>query len=311
MEDIVTLEHLVKNKADLEARDETGATPLHIATQCKPNLISYFLTKRADVTATDGEGFSALAWACIKGHAPAVRELLRGYADGEALMASSSKTALSLCAERGHLECVTELLNWTAVETLNSDGSTALMCACHNLEAEVVSLLLSKNAKVNLSDSEGWTALMHSVTAPVSLTSSNEQSEQRVNLDGVLGKRSCVEMLLLHGAQVDAQTTDGLTALVIAAGRDRPMAVKRLLEFRADVNLSTARGQTPLLMATAHDLPHVVRILIVARADINQTNFKGASPLQIAEKYAFKEVTDLLKKAGATAPKTKKKNKAK
>lgn len=124
MEDIVTLEHLVKNKADLEARDETGATPLHIATQCKPNLISYFLTKRADVTATDGEGFSALAWACIKGHAPAVRELLRGYADGEALMASSSKTALSLCAERGHLECVTELLNWTAVETLNSDGST-------------------------------------------------------------------------------------------------------------------------------------------------------------------------------------------
>lgn len=38
MEDQVTLEHLMKQRADLEAKEEsTGATPLHIAAiQCKP-----------------------------------------------------------------------------------------------------------------------------------------------------------------------------------------------------------------------------------------------------------------------------------
>ncbi|CAE8622026.1 unnamed protein product, partial [Polarella glacialis] len=69
MEDQVTLEHLVKQKANLEARDDTGATPLMIAaTRNKPNTVSWLLSHRATCSGKDSEGFSALTWACIKGN---------------------------------------------------------------------------------------------------------------------------------------------------------------------------------------------------------------------------------------------------
>mmetsp|Transcript_73093 Transcript_73093/g.136605 ORF Transcript_73093/g.136605 Transcript_73093/m.136605 type:complete len:339 (-) Transcript_73093:70-1086(-) len=310
MEDQVTLEHLAKQKADLEARDETGATPLHIAaTQNRPAIIAWLLGRRASVVTTDKEGFSALAWACVRGHSSAVKELLAGRADTEAVMTTREKTALSLSAERGHLNCIQELLAGKAsLEQTNADGGSLLMCAAHTGEADIMAALLDKKMNPNQADNEGWTALMHSVTAPV-IAAGGEFGEKRVHLEGAIGRKSCMELLLLHKADVNAQALDGLSSLIIAAGRDRGMAVKRLLEFRAQVNHATARGQTALLMAAAHDLPDVVRMLIMASADVNHTNAKNCSALSLAEKYDCKEVVALLKRAGAVEAKGKKKKK--
>jgi len=312
MEDQVTLEHLAKQKANLESRDETGATPLHIAaTQNRPTIIAWLLGRRADILSTDKEGFSALAWACVRGHASSVKELLIGRADTEAVMTTREKTALALSAERGHLNCIQELLAGKAsLEQTNADGSTLLMCAAHTGEADVVSSLLHRKMNPNQVDFEGWTALMHSVTAAV-VAAGGEFGEKRVNLEGAIGKKSCMELLLLHKAEVNCQAQDGLSPLIIAAGRDRSVAVKRLLEFRAQVNMATSKGQTALLMAAAHDLPDIVRMLILAAADVNHVNGKNCSALSLAEKYDCKEVVALLKRAGAVDPKGKKKKKGK
>lgn len=322
MEDQVTLEHLVKQKADLESVDETGATPLHIAsTQCKPHTVKWLISRRADLCAMDQHGFSALTWACVKGHRTVVTELLAGRAPpdeplmwwrdkGQALTASSGKTPLSLTCERGHLDCVEELLLRGAhIDSKNRDGTTPLMSAAHHAETEIVSFLLNRNVPVNSVDAEGWTPLMYSVNAP--LPGLGEAGEQRVLLDGAVGRKSTTELLLLHKADCNAETPDGLTPLAIAAGQDRPQAVKRLLEGRASCNAVTAKGQSPLLLAAGADLPNVVRALIMAAAEVNQVSGKGESALLIAEKYGYKEVVDLLKKSGATAPKGKKKKKGK
>jgi ankyrin repeat protein len=312
MEDQVTLEHLVKQKADLESKDETGATPLHIAAaQSRPQTIAWLVSHRADVSALDSEGFNALTWACVKGHHAAVAQLLTCRANPDLECSSNGKTPLSLAAERGHKECISELLDQRAsLLRANRDSTSALMCAAHHNETDIVAYLLGRNCAVNKTDDEGWTALHYIVNAPVPPTTlGGEASEKKVLLDGSVGKKFATELLLLHKADCNAQSNDGLTPLLICSGKDRPVAVRRLLESKAEVNLCSARGQSPLLMAAAHDLPDVVRALILAQAEVNHQNLKGKSPLSIAEEMGNKEVVELLKRAGAVAKAKGKKKK--
>lgn len=314
MEDTVTLEHLAKQKVDLEYRDEMGSTPLHVAsTQCKPDTVQWLLRHRANVAAIDSEGFSALTWACIKGHKEVLTLLIAGKADVEEITGSSGKTPLSLAAERGHFDCVEELLAKKAsMQKANIDGSNALMCASHRGETEVVLHLLGKNSLANQNDSEGWTPLIYALNNTVaSRSQGGENVEKKVALDGILGRRTAVEILLLHRADVNARTADGLSPLIVACGHDRPQGVRRILEARAEVNAAAAKGQTALLMAAVHNLPDVARALIMANAEVNATNAKHDSPLSLSEKHGFKDLVDLLKKAGAVAPKAKKKGKKK
>ncbi|CAE8587874.1 unnamed protein product, partial [Polarella glacialis] len=205
---------------------------------------------------------------------------------------SSGKTPLSLSAERGHASVVDELLARRArVDQPNLDGSTALMCAAHQCEAGVVSLLLSRNALVNNADTEGWSALMYAMNAPASAyhsLSGNERGEKMVGIEGVIGRKSTLDLLVLHKADVNAQSADGLSPLLIVSSHDRPLAVKQLLDCRAQVNMATMKGQTPILMAAASDLPAVVKTLIIASGDPNQANAKGDCPLSVSEKQGFK-----------------------
>jgi len=176
------------------------------------------------------------------------------------------------------------------------------MCAAHHNETEVIAYLLSRSCPVNQTDDDGWNALMYAVNAPVPASGvGGELAEKKVHLDGSMGKKHATELLLLHKADANAQSVDGLSPLLICAGHDRPLAARRLLENRAEVNLNTQRGQSPLLMAAAHNLPNVVRALIMAQAEVNHENLKGKSSLALAAEFQYKEVADLLIKAGAKA----------
>ncbi|CAE7667629.1 unnamed protein product [Symbiodinium pilosum] len=311
MEDQVTLEHLIKQKANLEARDETGATALHIATtRNMPSTVSWLLRHRADCFAKDGDGYHALTWACIKGHLQIVKILLEARASIEEAASSSGKTPLSLAAERGHKEVVEELLAKQArLDQTNTDGSTPLHAAAHQCEVEIVAHLLSRKSIVNVADNEGWTPLMYAVNSPTSARDSvrPELNERKVHIEGAIGKKSTLELLLLHKADANVQSVEGLSPLIIVCAYDRPHAVKQLLDAKAQVNMATAKGQSAMLMAAVNDLPGVAKALIVGNADVNQANGKGESPLSVSEKNGFREVADLLKSAGALPPKGGKK----
>jgi len=315
MEDQVTFDHLLKQRASLEAKDESGATPLHIAaTHGKMSALGWLLRCRADLVSADDKGYDALSWACLKGHQSAVGLLLQNRADPEGNETGNAKTPLVLTAERGHLDCLQELLRGRAhLERTSKDGSTPLMCAAHQAETEVVAFLLGKQATVNVADQEGWTALLYAMNASLP-PGGGEQAEKKVIIDGVFSRVSMAELLLLHGANANVQTADGLTPLIVACAQDRQLAIKKLLEFRAQVNMTSARGQSPLLMAAANNLPEVCRALIGAKADVNHVNEKKISPLQVAEKFNTSgdtEVYNLLTQAGAVAPKGKKGKKGK
>eukprot|EP00435_Cladocopium_sp_Y103_P028497 s2_g7.t1 len=311
MQDQVTLDHLIRQKANLEARDETGATPLHIAvTRNMPKTVQWLLRHRASCSATDGDGYQALTWACIKGHLQIVKILLEAKASTAEAALSTGKTPLSLAAERGHMPVVQELLSKQAkVDQLNGDGSTALHSACHRCEVEIVAHLLERKSLVNALDNEGWTPLMYAMNSNAATSDGPrpELGERKVHVDGVIGAKSTLELLLLHKADVNAQSMDGLSPLIIVSAHDRPHAAKQLLSAKAQVNMANAKGQTAMLMAANNDLPVVAKTLIMGNADVNQANTKGESPLSVSEQLGFKDVAELLKSAGALPPKGGKK----
>ena len=58
-----------------------------------------------------------------------------------------------------------------------------------------------------------------------------------------IGDVAIVELLVEHGADINALDADGFTPLQLAAIRGNMKVVKRLVELKADVNLTTADGK--------------------------------------------------------------------
>ena len=90
------------------------------------------------------------------------------------------------------------------------------MIASQNGHSEVVELLLSKQADVNI-QSNGWTALM--------IASHN-------------GYSRIAELLLLNKADVNIQNNDGFTALMIGCIKGHSQVVQLLLSKQADIDIT-------------------------------------------------------------------------
>ena len=76
-----------------------------------------------------------------------------------------------------------------------------------------------------------------------------------------------MEQALARGAMVDGRTTNGITALSIAASEGNVVMVRRLLKEGADVNIELPNGLSVLEAAVnGMDDPETIRILLAAGA---------------------------------------------
>ena len=92
-----------------------------------------------------------------------------------------------------------------------------------------------------------------------------------------------VELLLKHGASVNATNRGGQTPLHFAAGHDRLPAVRILLGANADPNAKDKDGRTPLHVSVQRGNGGVTRALLEHGADVDSASKSGVTPLKIAE----------------------------
>jgi ankyrin repeat protein len=127
------------------------------------------------------------------------------------------------------------------------DGKTALMWAAYHGQAALVRSLIAHGAKVNATDKQGVTVLMHAVgptwTSP-----------------------SVVKLLLASGAHVNAKSKAGWTALMQAADSGNALVVKLLLAQGADVSARTPKDGRTALDRAQEFHPDLVPLLKQARA---------------------------------------------
>ena len=158
----------------------------------------------------------------------------------------NGNTALMIATERNNSDAAVMLLaHKAAVFPRNKDGRTVLHIAAAGLHKKVVEALLTskpevtassagvdlRGVEVNGRDGSGRTPLM--------LAADNEGFVP----DEVM------ELLLSHGAQIDAQDPQGNTSLMLSAKAGNMSGVEFLLAKGAAVNLKNNAGETALKFA--------------------------------------------------------------
>ena len=227
---------------------------------------------------------------------------------------------LRLAARRNGKEIVKMLLDKGAlVNAISSDKKTALMEASFSGALDVVKFLIQRGAKEDMADHLGGTALTYATGGS---TFSNYSAWRKGECQKVVlflkkysklsqdlltaaeaGNSDGVTRALAAGANVDAKTKSGMTALMLVAIYCTPEVVQKLLDKNADVNASANDGYTALLGAVMNGHIETVKKLVDANADISAKQLNGKGILSWAIIYKKKgntEIVDYLASRGAS-----------
>ncbi|MEQ8221532.1 MAG: ankyrin repeat domain-containing protein [Candidatus Eremiobacterota bacterium] len=106
-------------------------------------------------------------------------------------------------------------------------------------------------------------------------------------------------LFIEKGADIHVYDSNGKTLLHSAAGAGCKEAVELLIEKGADVNVSDSDGKTPLHYAAGgYFCESITELLIENGADVNAMDKSGETPLDIAISHDDNEVKEILVKYG-------------
>jgi ankyrin repeat protein len=164
--DIATIEKLAATKADLNARDGNGRTPLHVATFAKQrDAIRALVKAGADINLLDKDRYDGVTIASVADDEETLRVLLASGASAKLITSRYDGTALIAAAHLGHDGVVKQLiaagapldhvnnLHWTAaIESvvLGNGGPR---------HQETLRALVNAGDNVQLTDRQGNTPL--------------------------------------------------------------------------------------------------------------------------------------------------------
>jgi len=310
--------------AEFLIRNGAKATVEHLISAARAGytrLVELLITQGIDVNARGKDGSMALHAAVGRWQKEVAKLLLAKGADVNAETLSrwgvSGSSTLHVAATRGSRDLAALLIDGGAnLNAKDSDGRTPLHVAAADGHYEVARLLVEKGSDVNAEDSDGDTPLYAAVLAGDSHTAEqliNAGADAKVkNRQGqtllhtaILSPNSSVysdtiALLIAGGADVNAVTPSGCTALHYAAREGQVRTAELLLAHGANATAKTTLGQTPLHLAVCRGHEDIVTLLIEKGADTSAKDRDGKTPLDHARAAGYGQIVALL--TGDTAP---------
>ena len=184
---------------------------------------------------------------------------------------ASTYHALTQGAKLGDVAEIRTLLGRGAsADTTDIEGNTLLMLAARDGHGDLVQLLINHRAKLNARNAAGDTALalaaLRGHLRVVQLLTDAGASQSVPGWPPLVygafgGHRQIVTWLLGKGANIDAASDNGMTALMAAARGGHIDIVKDLLKAGADTTKKTDAGQTARDIALGNNNTDIASLL--------------------------------------------------
>ncbi|CAG2110484.1 unnamed protein product, partial [Medioppia subpectinata] len=276
---------------------KNGETPLHTASRI-PNGIKCveMLIKSANPALQNNTGENALHISVKDCHYPIVENIIQymietsSKDDAKKLVNQPNKNGEScvhyganLLSKNAHYvnedRDLMRLLLQTGGNPLletSENGWPPLFYACSHGHPDIIRMLLNQNARVDVFDERGQAAL---------------------HIAAELGHEEVVDILLASNAFVNVRNKHGMTPLHLAARRGFNSIVKQLvLSHGALLDAFTLTKQTPLHLAAENGQLEVCNTLLTMKADVNATDNHSQTPLHLAAEHDHSEVLKLFLK---------------
>eukprot|EP00961_Rhodomonas_salina_P040492 543839-Rhodomonas_salina.1 len=260
---------LIKAGANADAVSKTGATPLGIATQRGDILLVKHLLHLTingganpnQVCAKDG--MTPLGIAAELGSIEIGAALVRVGAKAKMRVANGTTTLLCIAVQGRQLGFVEMLLQQDALDLGGEAGASALLAALQTEQPQILSALIRNGAPVD------------AVVA--------KSNQRPVHVAATRGLACAVAELAAAGADIEARTREGETALQLAASRGLADVVRVLIDVGARLEGAAPESKaTALHLAAVNHLVEVGQMLIAAGANPEATTRNGTTPLGIA-----------------------------
>jgi ankyrin repeat protein len=281
--DAEVAELLLAKGATVDLRDNDGRTALHWAALSaipRRGLIDLLLAHGASVDASDADGQTPLDWA-IRGGAIQSIDLLLGHGASieEKTRGGSTPLLVAVMSQRDAAVTAHLLDRRARIDAVDNQQRSALHIAAAYAPYAIVATLVSKGASVAGRDAEGKTPLHDAASRP----------DEAARVIGLLARSP--------GADVNARTVVGWTPLHYAATRTAE-AVRALLAAGAavDARLPTTLAR-PLHFAVEGGKPDIVQALVDAGADPTAPDFRGRTPMQMAVTSGRQAIVRILQSA--------------
>ncbi|CAB0031841.1 unnamed protein product [Trichogramma brassicae] len=281
----------------VDARDKSNCTPLHLALNCGHEQIAeWLLRKGADLNLANAEGSTPLH--LISAGKMDYVDLLKAFFE-----ISDEQTRPPV-----------------KVDARDNEGKTPLHYAISHRHKKVFELLLRRNADANVFDNYGSTAL-HTICMvnddngwAKMLFEISEEMNGLVQIDArgmcdftplhhALVKeelRPVAELLLRKGAATNLVDWEGFTPLhTVCKYADDEDRVRMLIDISneenkpLEVDARDKLGRTPLHLALARGNGQVVKYLLKLGADPNLADKSGFSPLHVVSKDLYDDAAFL------------------
>uniref|UniRef100_A0A8C1FHI1 Ankyrin repeat domain 52a n=1 Tax=Cyprinus carpio carpio TaxID=630221 RepID=A0A8C1FHI1_CYPCA len=227
---------LLERGACPDMRDRRGRTALHRgAVMGREDCITALLSHNVSVLSKDFQGRTAVHLAASCGHADILSNLLSAADHShphDPITDRHGFTPTHWAAYHGHEDCLEVLLELKPCSIQEGNPFTPLHCALINGHSGSAELLLESsvcNSLVNIRDAKGRTPLHAAAVA-----------------EDVAG----LQLVLRHGADINAVDHSGRSALMVAADNGQSGAVV-ILDFlaKADLSLLDVNKNTALHLA--------------------------------------------------------------
>eukprot|EP00919_Chromeraceae_sp_WS-2016_P033014 GHVR01078058.1.p1 GENE.GHVR01078058.1~~GHVR01078058.1.p1 ORF type:complete len:993 (+),score=183.42 GHVR01078058.1:31-2979(+) len=277
MFDLVIVEVLVKNGANLNIPDNEGATPIILT--CKNGNIKmteYFIkTITADITHTDNYGRNSLHYASHRGVLDQVDMLIYGGIDVNTVDKWKG-TALQYSIDGpGIVTVTTRLLCADADVNIADDmGRAPIHFISKHQHTDIARLILEGGANVDTKTHSGETPLLIAVRE---------------------GNDVMVKFLIENNADVTIQDIYGRSCLHAAVSlgnclKKHQHMLEKLCEAGGDANARDAWGASPIHLSTRQCIPSLLR----CGANIYATDKLGLSALHYAMKSNTHSKDDII-----------------